>query len=476
MSKNVLIVSHSFPPLNNIAARRFGFLTPHLERHGWTPWVLTTESNGPLPVGISAEQVIRIGRHPQATERIESPAAHKKRLPPAARAVRGLLAHTKMQLRAVDYTCFAWRRQAVERTEEVRRRLPRIDAVVGTFGPAASLWIARHFANLLGAPWAADFRDLAALRHDGRPAIARFIDRMIESRLLRGAAAITATGRLWADILERAHGIPAAVVYNGWDAEVFTAGSHNRDAVARLSGSRYLHYAGRFYPERMKAAFTVLAALAAEPGLRLLVRSLGPPHLEKAFCDEAKRLGVRNRVHLMQPCPPAQIAAETDLAAANLVLDDVVDSFESSRGVLTGKFLELVAGRRPVLAVTQPASEMGPILAATKKGRICSTAEEIRSFLRDIEGGTVNCEGDRPEIDRYSKASQAAVLAEVLNAAAGFRTTDIPVCRRDADITVCRPMTGKNAYPPENSFIYSFTESDQSGDDAPCAAGGRRAS
>ena len=425
MSKHVLVISHSFPPLNNIAARRFGFLTPHLAQHGWTPWVLTTESSGPLPVGIPPRRVIRIGRHPQSTARLDGHAAGCRRLSLPARAARGLLTRARLQLRAVDYTCLGWRRQVVERTDEVRERLPRIDVVIGTFGPAASLWIARHFSRVLDAPWVADYRDLAAPRHDGRPLIARYLDRQIERRLLASASAVTSTGRTWADILQKAYGIPSEVIYNGWDPEVFAAGkvsaAGREETNAAPPRGRYLYYAGRFYPERMRAATVVLEALALEPDLRLLVRSLGPPELEKAFSDEARRLGVMNRVHVLQPCSPGRVAAEADRAVANLVLDDVADTHASSRGVLTGKFLELVARDRPVLAVTQPASEMGPILTATKKGRICTTAADVRGLLRDVNNSALAAEGDAAEIARYSKASQAAVLAGVLDAAIARR-------------------------------------------------------
>ncbi len=424
MSKHVLVISHSFPPLNNIAARRFGFLTPHLARHGWTPWVLTTESSGPLPMGIPQQQVIRIGRHPQSTAKINGHAAgRRKRLPPPLRVLRTLLAMTRMQLRAVDHTCLNWRREVLARTDEVCGRLPKIDAVLGTFGPAASLWISRHFARRLGVPWVADYRDLAALRHDGRPAAARYLDRRIEARLLADAAAVTSTGRTWADILSRAYNKPAEVIYNGWDPEVFTAGQTPVAQKTPVQEPRtqgpYLHYAGRFYPERMRAAGVVLEALAAEPELELRVRSLGPPHLEQAFAGEAQRLGVTNRVSLLPPCSPCEVAAEADRAVANLVLDDVVDTFESSRGVLTGKFLELVARPRPVLAVTQPDSEMGPILASTQKGRICSTASEVCIFLSGVNDKELSAEGDANEIARYSKSSQAAVLARLLDKVVG---------------------------------------------------------
>ncbi len=415
MSKHVLIVSHSFPPLNNIAARRFGFIVPYLARHGWTPWVLTTESSGPLPVGIPQRQVIRIGRHPQSTAKVEAHDAQRhRRMPRPLRVLRTLMARTRMQFRAVDHTCWNWRRQVIARSDEVCYRLPKIDAVLGTFGPAASLWIARHFSRRLDVPWVADYRDLAALRHDGRAWLARYFDRWIEGGLLGDASAVTSTGRTWAEMLARAYAKPFEVIYNGWDPEVFTAGE-TRDQKQTSGGEPYLLYAGRFYPERMRAAGVVLEALAAEPDLELRVRSLGPSNLEESFAGEARRLGVTDRVRVLPPCSPREVATEAEHAVANLVLDDVVETYESSRGVLTGKFLELVAGERPVLAVTQPDSEMGPILESTHKGRICSTASEVRGFLREVHDGQAAAEANDDEIARYSKASQAAVLAGLLD-------------------------------------------------------------
>ncbi|MBN2291661.1 MAG: hypothetical protein JXM70_04505, partial [Pirellulales bacterium] len=314
MSKHVLVVSHSFPPLNNIAARRFGFLVPHLAQHGWTPWVLTTESSGPLPVGIPQRQVIRIGRHPQSTARIDDRAvARRKHMPRPLLVLRSLLARSRMQFRAVDHTCWNWRREVIARSDEVCDRLPKINAVLGTFGPAAALWIARYFARRLDVPWVADYRDLAALRHDGRAWAARYLDRLIEGSLLGDASAITTVGHTLADIINHAYGIPVEVIFNGWDPKVFSAGQIDGYPETDLPG-QYLYYAGRFCREQMQAASLILRALVTEPDMQLRVRSLGPPELEDAFSSEARRLGVADRVHVLPPCSPSKVAAEADRA------------------------------------------------------------------------------------------------------------------------------------------------------------------
>ncbi|NLE36682.1 MAG: glycosyltransferase family 4 protein, partial [Pirellulaceae bacterium] len=444
MAHNVLIIAQSFPPLNNIAARRFGFLTPYMEAHGWRPWVLTTEADGTLPLCLSDTQITRLGRHPQASssndrKRREDSArisdAARRGLAPPIDWFRRAVAVLGIRLRAVDYTCLTWSRVVRRQLAELERRLPSIDLVMGTFGPAASLWLARRLASRWGVPWVADFRDLAALRPDDRHGFSRWLDGRIESHLLRTASGITSVSPTWARILEETYRLPTKVIYNGWDrvlatpdvaqppsavrnlevaqppsavreqpkqpsATVNIKSGQPRAAIlqndfaarpdacldetvspANATTPPYLYYAGRWYPERVRAASVVLAAMAGRPELHWLIRSLGPTSAEIGITAEAKALGVADRVHFRSPCDAGRVASEAHQALANLVLDDPDCRDRWSRGTLTGKFLELVAAKRPVLAVTRPDSDMAPILQSTRKGEVCSDAAAIGRFL-----------------------------------------------------------------------------------------------
>ena len=61
--KKVLIISYHFPPVNNIASRRFGEMVSFMPNFGWEPFVLTTKSKGTLPVLIPEKKIIRIGNN-----------------------------------------------------------------------------------------------------------------------------------------------------------------------------------------------------------------------------------------------------------------------------------------------------------------------------------------------------------------------------------------------------------------------------
>ena len=44
--KKVLIVSSHFPPLNSMAAKRYGYMCKYMEENGFIPYVLTKRERG----------------------------------------------------------------------------------------------------------------------------------------------------------------------------------------------------------------------------------------------------------------------------------------------------------------------------------------------------------------------------------------------------------------------------------------------
>jgi hypothetical protein len=422
--RHVLIVTQNFPPTNEIAARRFGFLVPHLEGHGWTPWVLTTPGSGPLPVRIPEERVFRIGRNSNRLPATLTDAAGRSR-----RSVLGIRSGVKALARwAVDRTGsrvyslypanFDWYHQAVRARDPIQHWLPPIDIVVGSFQPSGALLIAAHFARLLGVPWLADVRDVASLIPGRRNPLARRADRWIERRLFRSAAGFLTVSPTLAQTLEATHRRPAAVIYNGWDLDSeVTADSPGpfADHQMHAPAPSYLHYAGLLYAHRMPAAQAVLEALRARPGVSWKVRSLGPAVLEKALVNQAQRLGVADRLEILAPADPAVIRRESEGALANIVLEDLDCRDPSGRGTLTGKFLKLLPAPAAVLAVARQDSDIGPILVRTAKGRLCSSADTVAAFLEDVERRSGGFLGNADAVAEYSMPAQAAALARLLD-------------------------------------------------------------
>lgn len=44
--KKLLIISSHFPPLNTMAAKRYGYMCKYMKKNGYDPYIITTRSRG----------------------------------------------------------------------------------------------------------------------------------------------------------------------------------------------------------------------------------------------------------------------------------------------------------------------------------------------------------------------------------------------------------------------------------------------
>lgn len=407
MTRNVLVITYVFPPLNRIASRRFGEILPYLEPHGWRPWVITTHADGPLPVRIPEAQILRIGQTVQQGIRIDQPP-----LTGTAGTLRRMLRAFHFQLYSVNRT-LGWVQDVWRLRDRITARLPQIDAVIVTvpFGP--QLLLGKWFGRWFGAPWIADFRDLTALLDDDRSRLSVWIDRIVERWSLRGVRAISTTGDTWAEILRKAYRRPTNVIYNGWDSAPDQQGGET--AAMETAGKPYLYYAGCFYKHRRDSLAQVLDALIKCPELAFRIRSLGPDFLEDELLAAARERRIDNRVRILPPCDPPVVEREMREATAVLVLESLDAGRLSTRGMLTGKFLGLLPSSVPILFVARPDSDAGPILLETGRGELCSSASEITHFLERAANHPDRYRGCADRIARYAKVEQARHLAGMLD-------------------------------------------------------------
>ncbi len=404
---NVLIVSYFFPPSNDIAARRFGTMTAHLENAGIHVNVVTTHSQGSLSLHIAEEQVVRIGENRQKSADVEDLAAEK--LPFFIDLIRRPARRYGFFLWSLDRTVTTWYREIKSGIHYIDSRIEKPDVIIGSFGPSASLWGARYLAKHFGCPWIADYRDLGALRDDNRSAPARIFDRLLEKRLLSSASAITTVSQTLKGILANRYQIPSEVIYNGWDNSLSSAAQKTA-----ANNGKYLYYAGRFYPEQIPAFLLLLDAMPAFPDLSLFIRSLGPDDLNNRIQDYAAGLELEKRVHLLPPSDQDTVNNEAEGSLANLVLADLSVRTEWTRGTLTGKLFELLVRTPPILAIGRPDSEMGELLQETRKGTLCSSSSDISKFISFICQSNASWMADRSAVELFSREQQSARLKDFM--------------------------------------------------------------
>ena len=402
----MLIITYSFPPLNNIAARRFGDISKYLEINGWEPFILTTNSVGSLKIPLPEKKIIRVGTHPQRSSEIRKKIDDKNNLKSTAIKFKR---EAGFNSRLIDRTYFNWYKLIKNMDLDILRK-QKFDMIIASFGPGASLFAGNYLSEKLNVPWIADFRDLGALYKDNRfkkNSLFKNMDLAVERKLLKGASAITTVSNGLKEELVAYYDLPVHVIYNGWEKL-----SNKTNEKLKSKESPYIYYAGRFYEHRIDSLFMLIECLVSGE-LSLKIRSLGPKELNDKIMVFASEKGVSDKVELLAPADSETVDKESGMATINLVVEDLDKDFMWKKGNLTGKFLSLLIKQPPILAIARDDSEIGEILRETKKGELCSNEEEIRIFLNNQDPLKNNPNEKR--IEFYSKERQAELLSGILN-------------------------------------------------------------
>jgi hypothetical protein len=406
--KTVLIISYAFPPLNSIAAQRFGFMVEYFAELGWKVFVLTNHSSGSLPIKLSEEQIIRIGTNIQAGQNVSY---IKNEIPLFYRWVRNLLHKFNTNFRALDRSLFTWYRQ-VKRSKSIiydKLRDTQPDIIIASYGPAAALWLGRYLSKHYKTKWVADFRDLGAL-NSRKSSVTKFIDKTIEKFILKSACATTSMSKTSVKLLVDAYQKPAHILYNGWH-EAITA---NINDVPSPTMAPYLYYAGRFYLHQLPSVELLFKTLILFPQIRCIIRSLGPANINEQIINLAKSNKVLHQLDLLPDGSLQQVMQEASKSLLNIVFEDLSKDELPSKGTLTGKFLQLLPLSPLVLVIARDDNDMQDILLDTKKGKVCSTIEDIQSFIQSQLTVVNTTTPNLIAINKYSKKEQTRHLLDFL--------------------------------------------------------------
>jgi len=408
--KKVLIISYAYPPQNEIAARRFSEMVPYFPENGWEPYILTTHSKGDLNFGGGEEIIYRKGFLPELD-------LNKNRESLLVKKINSFRRKLGFLFRIFDSALYKWSNQILNDGALIRELdEKKFDVIVASYGPSSVLRIGSFLSSKLSVPIVYDFRDLGAL-HEGadfkQNYIARLIDKKLEGFYLSGCKGITTVSHGLAERLKENYEVDVRVVYNGW-AALEGGGIESKDNESDVP---YIYYAGRFYEHRMKSFFLLIDSIG-ETSYRLVIRSLGPRFLEDAIIEYAAEKNVQDRIRILPRATSETIEKESHAASINLVVEDMDRTYRSTKGTLTGKFMQLLVYDAPVLAIAREDSEIGDILRVTEKGALVSDFDGIKYFFEEIKNDQLAYPGNK-SLSKFSKKMQAIGLARFLDEVIG---------------------------------------------------------
>jgi len=417
-NKGILIVTHSFPPLNKVGSLRVFSFAKYLSQMGNRVTVLTTKKysfDGDLDLSFS-EQGIDLIEIPYLPGFFSGVKSENK----VGAFLSGWVSLAKRVLRVFRQNLIGnlwdirdgWVKKSLSTAVQVVEER-KIDIVISSYGPPAAHTLAsklkRKYPSLF---WVADYRDLWSQNNVEVPLFPfSLIQSIKEQRLIARADLLTTVSEQLCHLLKSKFKKPTLVIENGYFPE------DEQDTVILPEKKITLIYTGQIYKKKRDPSplFQALEALFLE-------KKLSPADIQVNFFgynvhELSKLVNTENLEKSVSLNP--QIDRETALklqrkSSALLFLES---GSPEARGVVTGKLFEYLVSGKPILALgVTNESTAAKIILKTKTGEICGNdVEKIKTFILKLVNGQVPYTPDLAEIRQYRRDKLVGKLADKLN-------------------------------------------------------------
>jgi hypothetical protein len=416
--RRVLLVSYFFPPRQAVGSLRPSYLARYLPSEGWDVTVLTADLQGEEPplwsqvvetpyTDVVANAKRLIGLSPNQSTYAAFGQSVPKLGGSQTTTTRQRLIRSCWNLITYPDPQRGWYRHLVTALSGLLAT-GAYDAVISS-APPVSMHMAVAKALRGRKPWVADLRDAWAGNpyYPGR--VRHFFDRLLESRTLARASAITVNAKPVADTIACDHPtIRVFSVLNAFDPAEW-------DGVPFVTPRKCtLTYAGR----QLRDPSVLFRALALELNSGAIDRTLvevnlytfPSPWLE----SDIQEYGLSDVVRLRGLVSRSSVLHAERSSTANISL---LTSLPGEEDIYPGKVLEYLGAGRPIFAVGPPKSVVRD-LVHQGFGSYASSVDETRSALRSIYAKWIQ-EPDyviKPElVEQYSAPMLARRFAQILD-------------------------------------------------------------
>jgi glycosyltransferase involved in cell wall biosynthesis len=426
--KRVLIITYYWPPQGGSGVQRWLKFVKYLREYGWEPVVYTPLNPEMMAHDASLEQEIPEGVEIIRRKITEPYSIYKFLTGKSKSGVKpGFISDGKKSFKErlslflrsnlfIPDPKALWIGPSAKFLEKYISE-KRIDALVSTGPPHSMHLIARRVARKSSLPWLADFRDpwtrMYNFKYMGHSFLSRYIHSKLEKKVLRDATAlVTVTNTISAELSAISGGREVHVITNGYDPEDFSG----RDITPEDGFT--ITYTGLFVETQNPVMlWELLGKRCNEDSLfarDLRIRIIG--HTDRSIIDEIHKNGLKSNLVKMNYTPHDKVI-EWQRKARILLLAGGKEP--ESRGILTGKFFEYLAAKRPILGFGPKGGDMDIALEESGCGKMfdysdltgmASWIEEQYKIYKN--GGNPLSMGD---ILKYSRKELTSRMAEILD-------------------------------------------------------------
>lgn len=428
--RHILIVTHGFPPANNMAAHRNFIRAKGFDEQGYRVSVVTRAwkpgQAGQSPADVSPHEIIREKLFSNTTVyRVPFGPDHLVDLNPLQKMVLGLTRKKRQGLVAklIDslafFVCpldYAFRLDV--RPDELARLLPSApDFVLASGDPWSCFDVGQKLSAFFKAKQISEYRDpwnyvddkfriegFNTYNDNWVSRLKRAYSVVRERRLNRKADLVIAASE---PFLENALAMTGAsqgmVVTNGFDRAEIAA------APVEQYGRFTLSYIGTIYSQQradifFRALQQFIDNCQIDPG-NIRVRMIGS-NLSHGF-DKTMRhiVACRHHEQVVEYSDRLDKRASLGVQKSSDVL--LFFAHDGSEGIIPGKFFEYIAVGTPILLVPSDRGVLESLVRETRTGAVCNTVEETAAFLESAylawkKSGNVPYDSDQGAVEQYS--------------------------------------------------------------------------
>jgi glycosyltransferase involved in cell wall biosynthesis len=427
--KKALIISYYWPPSGGAGVQRWLKFVKYLRSYGWEPVVFCPENPEYPETDLSLATDVPTGLEVIRFPIWEPYHAYKKLLgrKKEDRINAAFLSEKKKNKTLEDLSIWIrgnlfipdarkfWIGPSVKFLQTYLDSHP-VDAIVSTGPPHSTHMIAMHLSLKRKLPWLADFRDpwtnIDFYKDLKLTSWADKKHRRMELDVLRSASAVTVISTSMASDFNKIHHRQYEVITNGFDT---TDTDHPSPAPDRKFSIAHI---GTLVSSRNPVTLweALKRLVSSNPRLAgdLEIKLVGK--VDFSVTESLERYGLTRFVRKIDYMPHNEVVACQQQSQVLLL---IINNTPNAKMILTGKFFEYLAAKRPVLCLGPEDGDAARILSETNAGLLAGFGdiETMRSHILRLyeafQAGTLRV--DSRGIEKYSRKELTRKLARVLD-------------------------------------------------------------
>lgn len=417
--KHILIVTYNWPPRNAIGTHRPYSWAKHFSETGIRVTVLTSRKHdfdSPLDLDLPLIANIKVVEVPYLQTTLRQ--SYTGKINKMIRFLKRALSRTRHLLPFDVDIRNQWRYNCYPLLESIARDA---DAVISTYGPAASHLIANDIKRLKPSIlWIADYRDLWSF-NPTRSAnkLRTFFERRSEgSIVMKNADKITVVSSDMSEVIASRFNRESFVIANGFDEEEqFVRDRLTSASRKSIPGHFRFVYTGTVYKDSRNPAplLFALAQLKSKGKLANVVTVDFYGSRLEPVNELNKNPLLKPFIRIMGHATRSECLKAQREANALLLMES---SDINARGVLTGKVFEYIVSGTPILCIgSDPEYEIGHLLGITRTGLVYGPKQVngLSQLIMDTIDGRGLYDTYRPDLDEIIKYSRKRLAEKMLS-------------------------------------------------------------